>query len=448
MKNFKYLSAIVGMLLMVPAFSFADYQTTLQILANIRAVEVSAGGLLSNSPDLRSAIEQAYQGVLDLLRTDLNAIQTKTVSVIFQTISSPLVKGTLATIKFDRLPANSSSPINVSMGTASGKFVGALANNVIGNNVDWQVADQFFVGKNYQVLARSLDGKLLGQSDLFTVSSSTSNVPSPVVSAMTPAISVSVPPVVVNPPPVSNPSPSVLPTPSAADIASADINNGSIGYWSFDKYSNTCDTKGGANTNADGKFGSALGLNGIDGYCVVTNNRNLYPKNFTLALWAKSDPTYISGWNDSSWFISLRDQSGFNIGPVKGKKDVRFTILDDTNLDQVPYLVGTVTPDDITAWHHYAMTYDGTMARIYLDGALVSSTTTTISRSYAGNKNIYFGLDDAVGQPHGAGTLDEIRMYNRPLTACEIQLLAGRGCGNLSHQDSMDNNIAAVYTAF
>ena len=339
-----------------------------------------------------------------LLRIELDLLLHSTTAVVFDQINSPIDKASVTTFSFKRIPADSSSPIDLSIETSSNKPIGTLSNQVLSNDVRWQVANNFVVGKSYLIVARDKYNNLLGRSGTFTVG-----------------------PIIV---------PSVLPVqpaPVSKDASSADVNYGSIGFWSFDRYSNICNTKNGAVTNADGKIGSALGLNGTGAYCQVSNNRSFYLKYFTLALWAKSTPAF---WNDSGWFISLRDQSGFNIGPVKGGKSVQFTILDDTNLIQVPYAVGTVTPENINDWHHYALTYDGSLASVYLDGVLATSTKVMISRNYAGNKDLNFGLDDTPSsQAFGSGMLDEIRIYNRPLTTCEIQILALRGCAGANTAD-------------
>ncbi len=421
MKYFRnYFIFIASLLLAVPAYSFADFNDTVILLGKVRAIEISASSLISKNQALRDAIDSLYQKIIESLQAELANLQAlRITSVSFSPLSSPLMKGSLASITFQRSPSDSSSPVDFFVEVENGRAVGILASGVSTNSFNWQVADNFVVGKNYVILAKNIQGKLLGKSDLFTT-----------ITPVTPVLPVS----------------AVI---SAVDIASADVNNGSIGFWSFDRSSNNCETRGGAITNADGRIGSALGLNGTDAYCKVANNRIFYPKNFTLALWAKSAPSFVSGWNESNWFISLRDRSGFNIGPVKGTKNVQFTILDDTNLNQVPYIVATVAPDNITDWHHYAMTYNGDTANVYLDGVIVNSTTTTIARSNAGDRDLNFGFDDVTGQPKGAGTLDEIRLYNRPLTTCEIQLLAGKGCGNISGFGPWYShvNIASIFTA-
>ncbi|HEX3135336.1 MAG TPA: LamG domain-containing protein [Planctomycetota bacterium] len=80
---------------------------------------------------------------------------------------------------------------------------------------------------------------------------------------------------------------------------------------------------------------------------------------------------------------------------------------------------------DDNAWHHYAVTYDRLDGpRIYKDGkpfaqpqgvtgALPSSISTPFMMGAAESNNEYF-----------AGSLDEVRVYDHPLSATEISVLA------------------------
>lgn len=409
----KYYIFLVSLFLTMPAVGFADFADTVKLLGQVRSIESSASEIISSNISLRNAIDSLYQMILTSLRDELDQLLPKTTSVTFNPIPSPLSHGSLQTILFNRTPADTSSFLNFEIKTKSDRFVGNLANYVSLNSIKWQVADNFVVGREYYITALDRNNKIIGQSNLFSISSSTPEISTETAPAMPIA------PVVTED--ISN------------TVGSSDINFGSVGFWSFDQFSNSCETKGGAVTNADGKIGSALGLDGVNSYCRLVNNRNIYyPKVFTIALWAKSAPSFSSGWNKSNWFVSLRDRSGYNIGPVEGTKSVQFSILNDTEQNQTAHLVGTVTPLNITDWHHYAMTYDGSTAKVYLDGALVESTNIVIGRNNSGDKDLYFGFDNVPGQPMGAGSLDEIRLYNRPMTACEIRFLAGRGCAGIT----------------
>ena len=71
------------------------------------------------------------------------------------------------------------------------------------------------------------------------------------------------------------------------------------------------------------------------------------------------------------------------------------------------------------------MTYDGSVAIVYFDGQFATSTKLNIVRGYAGGQDLYFGSDNSQDFPQfGVGSLDEIRLYNRAITPCEVKILA------------------------
>ncbi|HEY1550982.1 MAG TPA: LamG domain-containing protein [Kofleriaceae bacterium] len=74
-------------------------------------------------------------------------------------------------------------------------------------------------------------------------------------------------------------------------------------------------------------------------------------------------------------------------------------------------------PDDLApGWHHIACTYDGRTIVAYVDGAIVACTTTNPTDV----QSRPIDLADQV-----AGGLDDVHLYDRPLSALEVQLIAG-----------------------
>ena len=82
-----------------------------------------------------------------------------------------------------------------------------------------------------------------------------------------------------------------------------------------------------------------------------------------------------------------------------------------------------------TGWHHFAFTYDGVSAKIYLDGSL-----TTTNSSITGPIDICIGGELIIGAGWSAvgiagtpdwwnGLIDDIIIYNRALSESEIQQL-------------------------
>ena len=74
-------------------------------------------------------------------------------------------------------------------------------------------------------------------------------------------------------------------------------------------------------------------------------------------------------------------------------------------------------------WQHYAMTYDGSKLRVYRNGVLHDSTAATGNITIA-TEALTIGRTLYNGSPFSLnGTLDEIGLWSRALTASEIQCL-------------------------
>ena len=72
-----------------------------------------------------------------------------------------------------------------------------------------------------------------------------------------------------------------------------------------------------------------------------------------------------------------------------------------------------VTYPTTAVWHHFAVTYDGHMIRLYVDGSLVNST---IYENHQINKTRY---DLRFGRYY-CGYIDEVAIYDKPLTSTQL----------------------------
>ena len=73
----------------------------------------------------------------------------------------------------------------------------------------------------------------------------------------------------------------------------------------------------------------------------------------------------------------------------------------------------------INTWTHVAMTYDGANLRFYQGGVLVSTVAATGSMTN-GNGPLIIGGTTIWPAEFFTGRIDEVRIYNRALTAAEI----------------------------
>jgi Concanavalin A-like lectin/glucanases superfamily/Fibronectin type III domain/Viral BACON domain len=197
-----------------------------------------------------------------------------------------------------------------------------------------------------------------------------------------------------------------------------------VGAWGFDETSGTtaADASGRGNTgtlngparSASGKFGGALSFDGVNDWVTVADANVLdLTTGMTMEAWVR--PSAIG----SLWrTVMLKEQPGSLIYALyAGDGSGRAATDIFTNADLG--LSGTsATPLD--TWTHLAATYDGANLRLYVNGVQAASRAITGSiRASTGALRI--GGNGTWNDEWFSGLIDEVRLYNRALSAAEIQ---------------------------
>lgn len=162
----------------------------------------------------------------------------------------------------------------------------------------------------------------------------------------------------------------------------------------------------------DAGNGGSIVFDGVDDY---TSLNFINPFQETIIVWVKSNTTT---WNENGWISSSRRQNGHIIHPNQGATSVGFYVL---NSSAGFTLIGTITPSSITAPNMYCITTNGSNShKIYLNGSLQATNTTSITRTTSPTSQTYeIAKDDAVAR-YGNGTYYNILRYNRELSATEV----------------------------
>ena len=104
--------------------------------------------------------------------------------------------------------------------------------------------------------------------------------------------------------------------------------------------------------------------------------------------------------------------------------------------DGIAMRVNTIERFDGSVWHHVALTYDGSSRasglKIYLDGALATLQTTVDRLSDTIHSDFPFAIGGRERRDYYQGSVDEVRAYNRVLSADEILELYDLDRSNLS----------------
>jgi hypothetical protein len=191
-------------------------------------------------------------------------------------------------------------------------------------------------------------------------------------------------------------------------------------YWKFDDGFGTTafDSSGNGNEgifNGDpqwvaGKYGGALEFDGDD-YLNCGNGPSLQIRDeITIMFWFKVE-AFQNEWEA---FMAKGDNS---YRASRGGGTGNATHMGTSGASTSSFN-GTVIVTD-NQWHHYAGWFNGTNARIYIDGVLDTEVTAT-GQINASSYDFYIGENAQQTGRYLHGLLDEVRIYNRALTDVEI----------------------------
>ena len=206
----------------------------------------------------------------------------------------------------------------------------------------------------------------------------------------------------------------------SAGATSAVAVPGLVAAYSFDEGSGTTvadasgsgngGTASGTTWTSSGKFGSALVFNGSSARVTVPDSASLrLTTGMTLEAWVY--PTTVSSaWRDVIYKANdnyyLEGTSDNASRPGGG----------GTFLSSPVYGTAALTAN---SWSHLALTYDKVTLRLYVNGVQVASAAATANIATSSNP-LQIGGDDIYGQ-FFSGRIDEVRIYNRALSATEVQ---------------------------
>ena len=215
-------------------------------------------------------------------------------------------------------------------------------------------------------------------------------------------------------------------------IANAGINDGLVAYYPFNGNANDESGNGhngivnGATLTAD-RFGNANKAYSFDGTGTIdltgTSSLNFLTGGFSLVAWAKFTAE-TAGNGDKG--IVVKHYCGVANGYFLAEYENSF----DFYVSPDPTLKTTEKYND-GKWHFVVGVYDGTTKYLYVDGVLKLSKSSIYSNVNSENIRIGGAVNSAYGHcdaSHFMGAIDDVRIYNRALSASEIkQLYQGKG---------------------
>ena len=230
----------------------------------------------------------------------------------------------------------------------------------------------------------------------------------------------------------------VTPTPPPAPT------DGLVAYYPFDGNAN--DASGNGNhgtvygvTPTTDRFGNANGAYYFDGnaYIEVPNSDSLHnvTKAVTISAWVNATEGYPGGGVTlDSDHISVvckgyeKRQYGLQIN---NNNEWLFALKGSDSKSSEIFTCGSSAGYSIGVWQHVALTWDGATITTYVNGVLVGETQYGTELA-PNDESLYIGMDVGGAGIFGEtwsqieylkGYLDDLRIYNRALSAAEVKAL-------------------------
>jgi hypothetical protein len=227
-----------------------------------------------------------------------------------------------------------------------------------------------------------------------------------------------------------------IPRPSQPAPTGARVNRGRPialglrGHWTFDG-ANMVDLSGqdghgtlsGSPTfTTSGRFGGGLTLDGVNDYANVPHSDavNIGGRGLTVMAWWRIEST-----GDYQCLVSKNVADGshaapyfnYNLGCYPAPKYPRFYVALTGGSS-----VDAVGPTELAsgALYHVAGVCDDASVRLYVDGVLVDTEATGGDTIRQSTSSLRIGSHGNGGE-YGKGIVDDVRVYNRALTAAEIR---------------------------
>jgi hypothetical protein len=159
----------------------------------------------------------------------------------------------------------------------------------------------------------------------------------------------------------------------------------------------------------------AVLLDGVSSYVSVPNAADLTPATITLSAWVKPEqmsfPMRVIEKGDwSYWMFISSGVLNFGINTPNGNQTI---------VSNLPLIN--------KEWNHVCGTYDGSTLRLYINGVLQTATA-SLTGAVASNTQA-LGIGANINDPLTCfhGFLDDVRIWNRPLSATEVSSVYSAG---------------------
>jgi len=212
----------------------------------------------------------------------------------------------------------------------------------------------------------------------------------------------------------------------------ADLADGLIAHWMLDETSGTTaeDSAGGNDGTlvngpvwTTGQIGGALSFDGNNDSINVPDNDDFTSNVGTVCAWIK-----LSGWGENNYgriaqhltgLVKSGNAKGFDWNVRGSTHNIAFGLYNGSSYSTIGSAPDSVSLDK---WYHVAVVWDGTNVITYIDGSQSGTPVPQTIVPANPSTNLLIGTNNA-GNYNFNGKIDDVRIYDRALTADQIEQL-------------------------
>ncbi len=230
----------------------------------------------------------------------------------------------------------------------------------------------------------------------------------------------------------------LLPVAHGAVPACSPAPSGLVGWWAGDGTpsdfvgTNNGILQGGATVNGTGVARSCFVFNGSTAFVQIPDAPILRPTNLTVEAWVRFTSLDSSGTASAGQqyivFKQNTRSSGFEGFALTKERNLGIDnlVFGVTSAGGVGVEARSISPVTTNVWYHVVGVRGSNFIQLYVNGQMQGQGVASFPQDY-GNFPLYFGSSGQAWDRKFAGLLDEVSLYNRPLSSNEIAAIYAAG---------------------
>ena len=212
-----------------------------------------------------------------------------------------------------------------------------------------------------------------------------------------------------------------------------DVTNGLVGWWKLNGDTNSATgvyngtaVNAAPTTGQNGLPNNAYSFNGTNAYISIPAGFSDFSGGMTISVWAQ--PTASNNFARFIDFGNGQHDNNILFTRVGTTANIELDVVNGTNASYLTSITSTTNPIVNSQWKLYTVTIGASgTATLYANGVSIKTGSGASLPLNVTRSSNYIGRSNWASDAYYAGALDDLRIYNRALSASEVSQLFNGG---------------------